>query len=75
MLPSNAAALVGAGALSVLVFPAIATAMARTDRARAAPGPAEPSGAEPAQAPQAAEAAEQVPRARHPADGLMPWHR
>jgi hypothetical protein len=72
MLPSNAAALVGAGALSVLVFPAIATAMARTDRARAAPEPAEPvepAGAEPA------EAAEQVPRARHPADGLMPWHR
>jgi Kef-type K+ transport system membrane component KefB len=75
MLPSNAAALVGAGALSVLVFPAIATAMARKDRARTAPGPAEPSGAEPAEAPQAAEAAEQVPRARHPADGLMPWHR
>jgi len=75
MLPSNAAALVGAGALSVLVFPAIATAMARKDRARTAPGPAEPSGAEAAVAPQAAEAAEQVPRARHPADGLMPWHR
>jgi hypothetical protein len=69
MLPSNAAALVGAGALSVLVFPAIATAMARTDRARTAPGPEEPAGAEPAGA------AEQVPRARHPADGLMPWHR
>jgi hypothetical protein len=75
MLPSNAAALVGAGALSVLVFPAIATAMARKDRARTAPGPAEPSGAVAAVAPQAAEAAEQVPRARHPADGLMPWHR
>jgi hypothetical protein len=72
MLPSNAAALVGAGALSVLVFPAIATAMARKDRARTA---AEPSGAVAAVAPQAAEAAEQVPRARHPADGLMPWHR
>jgi Kef-type K+ transport system membrane component KefB len=68
MLPSNAAALVGAGALSVLVFPAIATAMARTDRARTAPEPAEPG--EPAGA-----AAEQVPQARHPADGLMPWHR
>ena len=65
MLPSNAAALVGAGALSVLVFPAIATAMARTDRARAA-APPEAEGAG---------TAEQVPRARHPADGLMPWHR
>jgi hypothetical protein len=64
MLPSNAAALVGAGALSVLVFPAVATALAKTDKDRAAPEPAE-----------AAEAAEQVPRARHPADGLMPWHR
>jgi Kef-type K+ transport system membrane component KefB len=72
MLPSNAAALVGAGALSVLVFPAIATAMARTDRARTVPAPAEATeeaGAE------AAGPAEQVPRARHPADGLMPWHR
>ena len=67
MLPSNAAALVGAGALSVLVFPAVATALARTDRARAAgPGPEAEGGQRPA---------EQVPRARHPADGLMPWHR
>ena len=44
MLPSNAAALVGAGALSVLVFPAIATAMARKDRARTAPGAADAAG-------------------------------
>lgn len=59
MLPANAAALVGAGVLSVLVFPAAAAALARTD-----------------QAPPAAEtAAQQVPQARHPADGLMPWHR
>ncbi len=63
MLPANAAALVGAGVLSVLVFPAIATALARKDRAQAAP-----------QA-EAAAAEAQVPRARHPADGLMPWHR
>jgi Kef-type K+ transport system membrane component KefB len=67
MLPSNAAALVGAGALSVLVFPAVATALAKTDKDRPAP--------EPAEATEATEAAEQVPRARHPADGLMPWHR
>jgi Kef-type K+ transport system membrane component KefB len=58
MLPSNAAALVGAGALSVLVYPAIATALAKKDPP--APGP---DGAVPA------------PRAHHPADGLMPWHR
>jgi Kef-type K+ transport system membrane component KefB len=60
MLPANAAALVGAGVLSVLVFPAVATALARKDRARTAPPEA---------------AAEEVPRARYPADGLMPWHR
>ena len=41
MLPANAAALVGAGALSVLVYPAIATAMARKDHAAAGePAPA-----------------------------------
>ena len=41
MLPANAAALVGAGALSVLVYPAVATAMARKDRAAAGkPAPA-----------------------------------
>jgi Kef-type K+ transport system membrane component KefB len=40
MLPANAAALVGAGALSVLVYPAIATAMARKDQAaRGGPQP------------------------------------
>jgi Kef-type K+ transport system membrane component KefB len=58
MLPSNAAALVGAGALSVLVYPAIATALAKKD-----PPAPEPDGTVPA------------PRAHHPADGLMPWHR
>jgi len=62
MLPSNAAALVGAGVLSVLVYPAIAAALARKDT----PGP------EPAADP---DAAALTPRARHPADGLMPWHR
>jgi Kef-type K+ transport system membrane component KefB len=62
MLPANAAALVGAGVLSVLVFPAVATALARKDQARGAPAAA-------------AGAAEHVPPARHPADGLMPWHR
>jgi Kef-type K+ transport system membrane component KefB len=41
MIPANAAALVGAGALSVLVYPAIATAMARQDRA--AKGEPEPA--------------------------------
>jgi Kef-type K+ transport system membrane component KefB len=66
MLPSNAAALVGAGALSVLVFPAVATALARTDQAPAA---AETAGA------QATGEEGRVPQARHPADGLMPWHR
>jgi Kef-type K+ transport system membrane component KefB len=64
MLPANAAAMVGAGVLSVLVFPAVATALARTDQAPAA-----------AQAAETAGPAEHVPQARHPADGLMPWHR
>ena len=67
MLPSNAAALVGAGALSVLVFPAIATAMARTDRARAAPDRRSRRQREPAKAASRAGGAEQVPQARHPA--------
>ena len=69
MLPSNAAALVGAGALSVLVFPAVATALARKDgNAAAAPGE---GGGQAAPGP----AAVPAPRSRHPADGLMPWHR
>jgi Kef-type K+ transport system membrane component KefB len=38
MLRENAAALVGAGALSVLVFPTVAVAMERRRRARASPG-------------------------------------
>jgi Kef-type K+ transport system membrane component KefB len=44
MLPSNAAALVGAGVVSVLVFPAVAAALARKDPAAAVP----PAGAQPA---------------------------
>jgi len=32
MLPSNAAAIVGAGVLSVLVFPAVAVALTRRSR-------------------------------------------
>lgn len=39
MLPSNAAAMVGAGVLSVLVFPAVAAGLARRGRAGAARPP------------------------------------
>jgi Kef-type K+ transport system membrane component KefB len=67
MLPSNAAALVGAGVLSVLVFPAVATALARTGRARGAPEAAEIT--------EAAETAEVSPQTWHPHDNMMPWHR
>jgi Kef-type K+ transport system membrane component KefB len=42
MLRENAAALVGAGALSVLVFPTIAVALQRRSRAREATGPSVP---------------------------------
>jgi Kef-type K+ transport system membrane component KefB len=43
MIPANAAALVGAGVLSVLVYPSIAVAVARRERtAVAAPGTATP---------------------------------
>jgi Kef-type K+ transport system membrane component KefB len=69
MLPANAAAMVGAGVLSVLVFPAVATALARTDQAPAAAQTAETAGA------QTTGEKGRVPQARHPADGLMPWHR
>jgi Kef-type K+ transport system membrane component KefB len=62
MLPSNAAALVGAGALSVLVFPGIATALARKDTS----GPAADPDLDPAAL---------TPRARHPIENLLPWHR
>jgi Kef-type K+ transport system membrane component KefB len=62
MLPSNAAALVGAGALSVLVFPAIATALARKDTSAPA-------------ADQELDPAALTPKARHPIENLMPWHR
>jgi Kef-type K+ transport system membrane component KefB len=60
MLPSNAAALVGAGVLSVLVFPAVATALAGKGSGQGAPQAAE---AEPDQG------------ARHPAGSPLPWHR
>jgi len=70
MLPANAAALVGAGVLSVLVFPAVATALARPAARPAGGTDPVPEGAGPT-----GPAAEQVPRARHPADRLMPWHR
>ena len=43
MLRENAAALVGAGALSVLVFPTIAVALQRRSRAREATGGSVPS--------------------------------
>ena len=58
MLPANAAALVGAGVLSVLVFPAAAIALAGKGSGEGAP-----------------EEAESAPRAPHPADSLLPWHR
>lgn len=73
MLPSNAAALVGAGALSVLVFPAAAIALGDRD-GPAAGGPAS-GGTADASAPPAPRAAEPVPAPRHPADRLLPWHR
>jgi Kef-type K+ transport system membrane component KefB len=64
MLPANAAAIVGAGVLSVLVFPAVATALARTGRAQGTPGAAEvPQQAQPP--------LEDQP----PLDNRMPWHR
>ena len=46
MLPENAAALVGAGVLSVMVFPGLAVALNRTGSARD-PDAAPPAGAEP----------------------------
>jgi Kef-type K+ transport system membrane component KefB len=42
MLPANAAALVGAGVVSVLAFPAIATLLRRTSRSSSDPGSDEP---------------------------------
>jgi Kef-type K+ transport system membrane component KefB len=70
MLPSNAAALVGAGALSVLVYPAVAAALARKDPARDAPEATDPGNAG-----DAGDAAALAPQARHPLDNLLPWHR
>jgi Kef-type K+ transport system membrane component KefB len=65
MLPANAAAIVGAGVLSVLVFPAVATALARKSAARD----------EGQFALDAADAAELTPQARPPLDNRLPWHR
>jgi Kef-type K+ transport system membrane component KefB len=67
MLPSNAAAIVGAGALSVLVYPQVATAVARR-HPPAAPPPGEAG---------AGALAGEVPAQgqHHRARGLMPWHR
>ena len=64
MLPSNAAALVGAGVLSVLVYPAVAIALHKKDAASAAPEP-----------PEVTDAAELLPPARPAPDSLLPWHR
>jgi Kef-type K+ transport system membrane component KefB len=64
MLPANAAAIVGAGVLSVLVFPAVATALARKGAAQGAP--------EAAQVPQQAQhPLDDQP----PLDNRLPWHR
>ena len=64
MIPSNAAALVGAGVLSVLVFPSVAIALHKKDAGKPAPEP-----------PEVAEAAELLPPARPALDTLLPWHR
>jgi hypothetical protein len=71
MLPSNAAALVGAGVLSVLVFPAVATALARKGSAHDTPEAPEIAEA----VEEADETAEVTPQAWHPLDNLLPWHR
>ena len=68
MLPSNAAALVGAGALSVLVFPAVATALARKDASGQAPDADTDADAQ-------TDPAALTPQARHPIENLLPWHR
>ncbi len=64
MIPSNAAALVGAGVLSVLVFPSVAIALAKKDDGEPAPEPLE-----------VADAAELRPPARPAPDTVLPWHR
>ena len=71
MLPSNAAALVGAGVLSVLVFPAVAAALARKGSAQDAPEAPEIAEA----VEEAEETAEVAPHAWHPLDNMLPWHR
>ena len=76
MLPSNAAALVGAGVLSVLIFPAVAAALARKDSAQGAPETEVAAALAAKDDVQGApEAAKVTPQARHPLDNLMPWHR
>jgi Kef-type K+ transport system membrane component KefB len=64
MIPSNAAALVGAGVLSVLVYPAVAIALAKKDAGKSEPEPPEVTNAD-----------ELLPPARPAPDTLLPWHR
>jgi Kef-type K+ transport system membrane component KefB len=64
MIPSNAAALVGAGVLSVLVYPAVAIALAKKDASEPEPEP-----------PEVTDAAELLPPARPAPHTLLPWHR
>jgi Kef-type K+ transport system membrane component KefB len=64
MIPSNAAALVGAGVLSVLVFPAVAIALAKKDASESDPEP-----------PEVTDAAELLPPAHPAPNTLLPWHR
>jgi Kef-type K+ transport system membrane component KefB len=67
MLPENAAALVGAGVLSVLILPSAAIAVRK--RGRAEPAEAEPADSEPADAePADAEPADSEPADSEPAD-------
>jgi Kef-type K+ transport system membrane component KefB len=70
MLPANAAAIVGAGVLSVLVFPAVATALAKKGGSQVAPQTAET-----AETAEGAEGAELTPQARLLLDNRLPWHR
>jgi hypothetical protein len=67
MLPENAAALVGAGVLSVLILPSAAIAVRK--RGRAEPADAEPADCEPADSePADSEPADSEPADSEPAD-------
>ena len=67
MLPENAAALVGAGVLSVLILPSAAIAVRK--RGRAEPADAEPADSEPADSePAGSEPADSEPADSQPAD-------